>query len=1014
MNNLASGFHGKIISTVCIAGQLLFALLPLTQAHVAMASEKDNSFKSEADCSNIQDAACQKSLAGSGNALGYSSLHRSQVNLNGTTIKDGNITFGDPTVNKAMQDTGGTLTTSQLSPVTNHPETESDYYSSGKAPSLESLQEINNQSDEEIKSATDSTMSRLEADSKSSSPSIEGNVYGAITATYNGMQGQLKDTDPIFNNTKKTRSNLSGNPFGDCDIDYQIASTVKKTHTTKKAYCTDDAIKSCTLSHKLEFEVAKTQDVKTAMQTTCHDHRKNCVAFEVGTPHGNNYRSLRSDGCKASEATSNLAIINAKAITKATVYSVIYAGAAYGKLIRVSKSGKDLRIFGVKDHPPKRVESESDLSCQEGQYGQPYPVNEDITEAFKSADIFNLTVESLGAPASVIIEVDYNPTLLASSSDNWGDDACRRSAVAVARAGTSAGTVVCNSKAQTIGDQVCVDGTCIDKIYISTVANLPAECTSATVTVNESVFSSTNSQEENQNLSSCSELDNKGCGYIGEECARYSSDNKTCLFTKKIYDCGYDDDVEVPDVVKKYDCPGGVACQGIDCVNIMIGNSAADMSKALALMQQAQQAQNDMSCQTEDGTSITDLDPSKAVSDQAKVTCSFFKGEHRECKDWDINLGIGSFGNNCCEDPSSNADWASYTRKIFHLWKMDGIRDMFLTNPTDFFGALGQGFSFDNGSGLMAGMALDLIKQMTPVGRSYAKVSEKIMHPFVNGLNNLIPYAGEVFKGAAMYLEDEVVMALSKFTIEVMAVIMHKFGLITLESGLSIVHGAEEFFSGKGGFGKLAGRAVTYLAQKAGFSQSEAAAIGSAAGSVVTVIGWVYVGYQITKMITDLLTKCNTSDFELATKRQLNQCDYVGKYCSKKIKLLGCVQRKKSYCCFNSPLSRILNKQVRYAINNCDPVWPTANPQCAFGGPKNPHCEGLTVEQVSNVDWTHVDLTEWLNLLQTSGAWENGTNGGVSATASEYLPIGGYDQIGRKHDVSTQGTKAVSDLYNGQ
>ena len=579
------------------------------------------------------------------------------------------------------------------------------------------------------------------------------------------------------------------------------------------------------------------------------------------------------------------------------------------------------------------------------------------------------------------------------------------------QAGSSAGSVECTQKAAVVDNAVCVSGVCVDKQYISTVAGLPPECTEAKVSVNQSVYGG-----EGSPISQCSDLDSQGCGYMGEECARYASDNSSCLFTRKVYDCGYTDDVEVTVPSKRYDCPGGIQCQGIDCANIMIGDASADMAKALGLMQQAQQAQNDMKCETADGKAVTDIDLSKSVASQTDVVCSFFPGEYRKCYDWDINL-VAHFGNNCCDDPSSSADWAQYTRKIFNLWKFQGIRDMFLTNPFGVMGTWdGSGLGLMYGSGGMTslvGTVWDLEKKFTPWGKAFTKVEGKILNPFVNGLNNLIPYAGEVFKGAVYMLEDQVMIALSKFMIEVAAEAMYKLGLISASAAAGIISKGYDAFDKSGGMSELVQKGVTALAEKAGFGAETAASIGAAAGTIVTVVGWVYLAYQITKMIAALVTKCDNKDFELATKRRLNQCDYIGKYCAKRQPLTHhCMKTAKGFCCFQSPLSRILNKQVRYALNNCYPVYPDADPRCAFGGAEegSSHCGGLTTVQIAAVDWTHVDLTEWLQLLQTSGALD--TTGGLSSTASEYLPIGGYDQAGRKHDASNQASDAVSETYN--
>lgn len=83
------------------------------------------------------------------------------------------------------------------------------------------------------------------------------------------------------------------------------------------------------------------------------------------------------------------------------------------------------------------------------------------------------------------------------------------------------------------------------------------------------------------------------------------------------------------------------------------------------------------------------------------------------------------------------------------------------------------------------------------------------------------------------------------------------------------------------------------------------------------------------------------------TKRVLKSCHYVGSNC--KSKFLGaCVEKRQSYCCFTSPLSRIIQEQVRPQLG------------LGWGSVKSPNCEGLSASQLNQVDWSQVNLDEWI------------------------------------------------------
>ena len=98
---------------------------------------------------------------------------------------------------------------------------------------------------------------------------------------------------------------------------------------------------------------------------------------------------------------------------------------------------------------------------------------------------------------------------------------------------------------------------------------------------------------------------------------------------------------------------------------------------------------------------------------------------------------------------------------------------------------------------------------------------------------------------------------------------------------------------------------------------------------------------------------CNDKERELKKRRQADTCHYVGTYCSKKIKFLGiCLERKASYCCFNSKLSRIINDQGRPQIGK---TW---------GRSKSPKCKGFTPAEFGTLDFSAIDLSEYIADIQ--------------------------------------------------
>ena len=93
------------------------------------------------------------------------------------------------------------------------------------------------------------------------------------------------------------------------------------------------------------------------------------------------------------------------------------------------------------------------------------------------------------------------------------------------------------------------------------------------------------------------------------------------------------------------------------------------------------------------------------------------------------------------------------------------------------------------------------------------------------------------------------------------------------------------------------------------------------------------------------LTSCNEEEQLLAEKRYKNLCHEVGTYSTKKV--VGVVPKKKtSFCCFTSKLARILHEQGRGQLG------------IGWGDPEHPDCRGLTVEELSRINFEKLDLSE--------------------------------------------------------
>lgn len=114
----------------------------------------------------------------------------------------------------------------------------------------------------------------------------------------------------------------------------------------------------------------------------------------------------------------------------------------------------------------------------------------------------------------------------------------------------------------------------------------------------------------------------------------------------------------------------------------------------------------------------------------------------------------------------------------------------------------------------------------------------------------------------------------------------------------------------------------------------------------------LYVGFDPTSFAISVaiqvivsLMSCDEDEQILALKRGQNLCYRVGSYCSKKV--LGvCVQKKQSYCCFNSRLARLVAVAGHAQLGK------------SWGSSKNPSCGGFTTAEIALIDFSQINFSE--------------------------------------------------------
>lgn len=390
----------------------------------------------------------------------------------------------------------------------------------------------------------------------------------------------------------------------------------------------------------------------------------------------------------------------------------------------------------------------------------------------------------------------------------------------------------------------------------------------------------------------------------------------TCYNKTVIYDCGEDKQVTVPGGVSySQSCGSPIRCMGTECHNPK-GEVNHDFGKAVASANIADMAARDMVCAETGG---------KPTSTSQACTPLIFNGEKRTCK-IPIGNGIG-ITPNCCKESEAAAadapDAIKYVQIVMLTYKMSNDR-MMLSALARLPGLSGFSQGFYSSSGAVQGAVDGAIASTKNFLMDSASTAADLM-----GFQFSSPAATATTKS---FVLDPSNVGL---TAEQMA-------------------GFNEFLRDKG-MDKLADMLFSYN-DTSGIV--ELTPMGEQMFAALEYVQTVFMIYSIAKIIGHIIFKCEKSELELGVQKKQRNCHYVGNYCAKRVKFIGCIEKRESYCCYKTPLARMVAEQIR-----------TKAPQVAggYGDPSGPRCGGFTPDQLSAFDWSLFDPNEWIMMLQEAG-----------------------------------------------
>lgn len=278
---------------------------------------------------------------------------------------------------------------------------------------------------------------------------------------------------------------------------------------------------------------------------------------------------------------------------------------------------------------------------------------------------------------------------------------------------------------------------------------------------------------------------------------------------------------------------------------------------------------------------------------ETNVVCELFKGERGECK-----VAVGGF-QDCCESPVATtlADYITLTRTVV---EMDGMTSSI--------------FGLENYSGVWQ-TASEWTSEMA------STAWDSVQGLFTSGAD-VAAQAGTdlVTEGAMSSLSQSIMSYTNEFLIET-------FG--------------EE----------VAGMFFETVATEAGNQIGMSAAMQTA-GSVMMVAYYAYLAYVVFNLLVNIIYECEEAELDLAMKVELLSAHAIGTYCRSEV--MGvCVEKRRAYCVFDSPLSRIMMEQI----------YKQPQMGLSWGTPEHPNCTGLKLEDMDKVNWDEVNLDEWIGIL---------------------------------------------------
>ena len=432
----------------------------------------------------------------------------------------------------------------------------------------------------------------------------------------------------------------------------------------------------------------------------------------------------------------------------------------------------------------------------------------------------------------------------------------------------------------------------------------------------------------------CTDLENDlSCGFMRSTCSMVGSSGECTMFTDT-YDCGTDVAIPSQTVQQNYNCLGDIPCVDGNCIEQQ-SDQSDDFQKGIAMLQAISFMRQDMTCvENSSGTG---------------GTCTVFEGEGGYCitNHWAYD--------DCCEDSNAPVDFYEYMQLLMMIWKRTGGTEavVAMLTETPVYGA----WTAFSDSVVSAWENSEIYQTASEIWTEMSQTATQAWESLAGTAGDAAATtSGEASSSVASSTISSVWQNLTQATAQW---VYDNLGTVALDT----------LFSGAGG----EAASTTIMDGSVGTVQW--------GGYTGTFLGYLAIAYMVYSLYDILRTQqsvCDEINLSTLARRQMKSCHFVKKQCVDDGPF-GCEKHKSSYCCFNSPLSRILQEQIREQLNISWLVdgfsgelnayyedYTNENGEIVYEEKLTPYgydCRGLTLEELGIVDWENINLDEWLAIL---------------------------------------------------